>query len=306
MFIEKRISGKDLKYYLVHSYRENKKVHKIRKFLGKNIAQNEIARRRKIAEKIILNEIEEFKIKDFSLKEIENINFDEISKSLKKTKISVTHLSEEEWKKFSELFTYNTNAIEGSELTKKEVKDLLEKDLWPKKSKKDISEAYGVKKAIEYIRETKEHLSIELIKKLHKIIFSNSKDFAGSFRKRGQEVVIKNKNQDIVDYGAPQIKVVSLLKELIEWYEKNKIRYSGVILASIVHNQFESIHPFIDGNGRIGRLLLNNILIKNNLPPVNIQIEKVTEYYQSIRKYKEKGEIKLLIDLILKSWREKR
>ena len=110
-------------------------------------------------------------------------------KAEKKIPLKISHLLEQQWMQFSELFTYNTNAIEGSELNSKEVKEILEEDKWPKeKSKQDIAEAYGVNEAIKYIRETKEELSVELIKKLHLIIFKNSKSFAGQLRKPGEEV----------------------------------------------------------------------------------------------------------------------
>ena len=73
---------------------------------------------------------------------------------------------------FTELFTYSTNAIEGSELNQKEVKEILEENKWPRDIEKgDISETYGVAEAVEHIRKTKEHISIKLIKKLHFIVF---------------------------------------------------------------------------------------------------------------------------------------
>jgi len=79
-----------------------------------------------------------------------------------------------------------------------EVNNLLEKDKWPNKSKEDIAEALGVNEAISYIRTTKEHISIDLIKDIHKIVFRNSKFFAGKFRKKGEEVVVIDSNKNIV------------------------------------------------------------------------------------------------------------
>ncbi|HEA46555.1 MAG TPA: Fic family protein [Candidatus Pacearchaeota archaeon] len=303
MYVEKRKEGNRIKYYLAHSFREGGKVHKIRKFLGKNINEEQLKERLDKAEKIILEEIGLYRIiKDplktpLSEKEIESI------KNLEKNqKLKIRHLSEKQWVTFSELFSYNTNAIEGSEITKKEVKDILEKGKWPKKSKQDIAEIYGVNEAVKFIRKTKEHMSIKFILDLHKIVFKNSKDFAGKFRIKGQEVVVREGHGNIIHFGAPQSRINSLLNELIKWYNKNKSKYPALVLASVVHNQFENIHPFSDGNGRVGRLLLNNILLKNGLPPVNIDLKNQRRYYKSLQEYQKKGNLRPTIDLLIKEY----
>ena len=304
MYVEKRKIGKKIKFYLAHSFREGGKVHKIRKFLGVDLSESKLKERKEKAEDIILEEINQYKIIQDPLqislpkKEIEFV------KQLEsKEKLKVFHLSENQWKLFSELFTYNTNAIEGSELEIWEVKEILEKNKWPKKSKEDIAETYGVNEAVKFIRETKEHLSLELIKQLHKIVFKNSKSFAGDFRKIGEEVVVRNGLGEVIHMGAPQSRVISLLNELIEWYNKNKSKYPALILASVAHNQFENIHPFGDGNGRVGRLLLNNILLKHKFPPVNIDFKNRAEYYQSLQEYEKNHNLKPTIDLILKEYK---
>ena len=305
MYIEKRKEGKGLKYYLSHSFREGNKVHKIRKFLGKNINEQEVKERVEKARKIILEEISQYKIISDPLRiplSEKEINF--IKKLQVSQKLKITPLSEKQWRLFSELFTYDTNAIEGSELNQKEVKEILEKDKWPKKSKEDIAEAYGVNQAIDFVRRAKEHISTEFILELHKIIFKNSKSFAGEFRKKGEEVVVKDGLGNIVHYGAPQSRILGLLKDLIEWYNKNKNKYPALVLAIVVHNQFGNIHPFRDGNGRIGRILLNNILIKNNLAPVNIGFKNRKEYYAALQEYEKNHNIRPTIDLLIKEYKQ--
>jgi len=304
MYVEKRKEGKRVKYYLAHSFREGGKVHKIRKFLGKDINDIQLKERVDKAREIILEEIKQYMVISDPLKvplseaEVKFIEKIEVAQKLK-----IFHLSDKQWDLFSELFTYNTNAIEGSELDQKEVKDILQRDKWPKKSKEDIAETYGVDKAIEHIRETKEHISIELMLELHKIVFKNSKSFAGKFRQKGEEVVVRDGLGNIAHYGAPQSRIIGLLKELIEWYNKNKIRYPTLVLATVIHNQFENIHPFVDGNGRVGRLLLNNILIKNKLPPVNINFKNRKEYYLTLQEYEKNHNIRPTIDLLIKEYK---
>ncbi|MFW5847130.1 MAG: Fic family protein [Nanoarchaeota archaeon] len=305
MHIEKRKKGKKIKYYLSHSYREGSKVHKFRKYLGTDLSEEKLEERRKIAEKLILEEIHKYKIIKDPLKfELNDKEIKEIIKLEKEIPLKISHLSEKNWKLFSEIFTYNTNAIEGSKLNQKEVKDILEEDKWPDKSKEDIAEAYGVEEAIRYIRQTNEHLTINLIKEIHKIVFKNSKSFAGKFRKKGEEVVVQDKSGRIVHEGASQNRINFLLNELIDWYNKNKSKYPAIILGAVVHNQFENIHPFADGNGRVGRILLNNILIKHKLPPINIELKNSQEYYQTLREYDLNKNIKPTIELYLKEYKK--
>lgn len=304
MYLEKRKTKKGIKYYLGHSFREGKKVHKIRKYIGRELDEKTLRDRKEKAEKLIFDEINQYKIiNDPLINPLSDNEIEFIQNIEKNQKLKVFHLSEKQWKLFSEIFTYNTNAIEGSELNSREVKEVLEENKWPKKSKEDIAETYGVNEAIEFIRNTKAHISLKLIKELHKIVFKNSKEFDGEFRKKDEEVVVKNRLGNIVHFGAPQSRVISLLNELIEWYNKNKNKYPGLILASVVHNQFENIHPFKDGNGRVGRLLLNNILLKNEFPPVNIDFKNRGEYYNSLQEYQKNHNLKPTIDLLIKEYK---
>ena len=143
---------------------------------------------------------------------------------------------------------------------------------------------------------------MELIKKIHKIVFRNSKPFAGKLRKKGEEVVVMDSRRNVVHEGAPQARVNHLLNELTEWYENNKSRYPGLILGAVVHNQLENIHPFRDGNGRVGRILLNNILIKHSLPPINIDLKNRIEYYSSLQSYEKNHDLKPTIKLYMKEY----
>ena len=303
MHIERRKVGKRIKYFLSHSYREGKKVHKFRRYLGQDLNQSLLEERKIIAEKLILEEIHKYKIiKDPLQVQLTGEEIAAIRKLESQIPLKISHLSEANWKKFSKIFTYNTNAIEGSKLTQEEVKDLLEKDKWPNKSKEDIAEALGVDEAISYIRNTKEHLSLELIKKIHKIVFRNSKPFAGMLRKKGEEVVVMDRKRNVVHEGAPQARVSHLLRELVEWYKSSINQYPGLILGAVVHNQFENIHPFRDGNGRVGRILLNNIMIKHSLPPINIELKNRIEYYSSLQAYEKNHDLKPTINLYMKEY----
>ena len=92
-------------------------------------------------------------------------------------------------------------------------------------------------------------------------------------------------------------------QELIEWYNNNRKKYPALVLGAVVHNQFENIHPFKDCNGRVGRILLNNMFIKQGLPPINIDFKNRVEYYQSIRAYEFDKNLKPTIELYLKEYK---
>lgn len=303
MHLEKRKVGKIIKYFLAHSYREGQKVHKFRKYLGQD--PKLLAERKKIAEKLILEEIHRYKIIQDPLQiELSKEELSAIKTLEAQIPVKINHLSEKDWKEFSKTFTYNTNAIEGSRLTQQEVNDLIEKDKWPDRSKEDIAESFGVDEALSYIRTIKEDISLELIKKIHRIVFKNSKAFAGKFRKACQDVVVVDNHGKIIHEGASPARIRYLLLELIQWYHQNKNKYSGLILGAVVHNQFENIHPFSDGNGRVGRILLNNILMKHNFPPINIDFKNRAEYYDSLQSYEKDHDLKPTIKLFLKEYHE--
>ncbi|MFH0978342.1 MAG: Fic family protein [Candidatus Woesearchaeota archaeon] len=305
MHVEIRKKGKKTKYYLAHSFREGGKVRKIRKYLGEGISKDQIKEKLQKAEWQIKETLKIYnEIKDPLKNLLTNEELDHLKMLSFDIGLKIQHLSEKDWQRFAEAFTYDTNAIEGSTVTLGEVKNIIEGKEWPRDaSKEDIAETYGVAEAVHYIRQTKEHVSINLIKKLHSIVFANSKHFAGKLRPKGVEVVIRDGRGNIVHQGAPATKITALIRELAGWYEVNKANYHPIILAAVIHNQFESIHPFQDGNGRVGRLLLNNILIKHGLPPVNIELKNRAEYYTSLQEYQSNGNLRPTIDLILKEYK---
>ncbi|MBU1202038.1 MAG: Fic family protein [Nanoarchaeota archaeon] len=295
MYLEKRKSGKNTKYYFVHSFRDqNNKVVKLRRFLGSNLTEKELEKLSKRAKQILEEQIEEMKtnVFDFSLsdKEIKSLN-------KYNDKIEINHFSEEQWQQFTEEFVYNTNAIEGSRVRPEEVSKILEK----KETKSpDEIETKGVAKAIQFIRTTKQDLTINLILKLHKLCFEGSKSFAGKFR--NIEVVIRGRDEQIIHTGTPVKELEKELNLFIKWYKKNKTKFKPLTLAAIIHNQFEDIHPFQDGNGRVGRLLLNFILLKNNYPPINILLEDRAEYYYILQEYQKNNKLRPTLQFLIKQY----
>jgi Fic family protein len=295
MFIEIRKRGNNKKYYLVHSYRVGDKVKRISRYLGSNLSDEKLERLRLKAEKIILEQVKEKSIFEFELSKKEINQYKKLEKPIK-----IEHLQKLNWLRFTENFAYNTNAIEGSTVALDEAKNLIENKEKPQDS--DEIETLGVAKAVEYIRTTKAKLDISLMLKLHSICFEKTKAFAGNLR--NVEVVIRDGQGNVVHRGAPYPVVKEFLTKLTNWYEKHKNKYPPLLLAALVHNEFENIHPFQDGNGRVGRLLLNYVLLKHNYPPINVRFKDRQRYYQVLQIFEKKNDIKPTIKFLISQYKK--
>jgi len=304
MHIEIQKRGQHKRYYLAHSFRQGGKVRKARIYLGTNLDKNRLETLKKKAEGALLSRLDAAKrIPDPFETVLSKSELAGLKALEAKAHIKVAHLSEADWRTFTKAFAYSTNAIEGSSISQKEAAEILESGKWPDKPKEDISETYGVAKAIAFIRKTREHVSVPLILKLHKIVFENSKPFAGKLRAKGVEVVVADGLGNIVHRGAPSSEFRKLLWERARWYKKNAKKYPPIVLAAVVHNQFENVHPFQDGNGRVGRLLLNNILLKHGMPPMNIELGNRHEYYAALQAYEKHYDLRPTMELMLKEYR---
>ena len=305
MHLEIREKNGSRKYYLAHSLRDGGAVRKVRVYLGVNLSPEELKLKMNQAEAELKKRIAEAKaIQDPFITALSPSDMKELETLEARGELRVLHLSELDWDKFKEAFTYDTNAIEGSLLEAKEVEEILRKRRWPEDtSKEEISETYGVAESVDHIRKTSEHVSLKLIQELHRIVFKNSKHFAGKFREKGVEVVVADAYGNVLHKGAPSQQIEVLLKEMIRWYNRNKAKCPPLVLAAVVHNQFEKIHPFQDGNGRVGRLLLNNILLKHYLPPLNIELKNRPQYYAALQAYEKDHNIRPTIELMLKEYK---
>ncbi|MDP2907788.1 MAG: Fic family protein [Nanoarchaeota archaeon] len=250
-------------YYLQHSFRKRGKVVTKEKYLGKTILPD-----LEVAKQVFLEECNKANL--FVL-------FEKIRKGFQK-----------EWNKYPDsikekvkeqiaiAFTYNTNAIEGSTITLEETRELIENGIAPNKSLKDVKETeYHVKVFLEMLKK-REDLDFHIILKWHKELFQNTKpDIAGKLR----DYLVR-----VGDYRAPDWQdVESLMKGFIKFCQNNK-KMNPVELAAKAHYKFEKIHPFGDGNGRVGRLIMNHILWYNKYPMIIIEYQKRKSYYKALRK----------------------
>ena len=183
-------------------------------------------------------------------------------------------------------FTYNSNAIEGNTLTLGET-DLVLKGLTiDKKPLKDHLEVIGHKEAFEYVVQLVEDnipISQKIIKEIHYLVLSDKKDDRGVYRRI--PVRIMGARHEPVQPYLIQPKMEQLLLD----YKDSK-EHTITKLARF-HIEFESIHPFIDGNGRTGRLLVNLEFMKAGFPPIDIKFTDRIEYYRAFDKYHLKDDL---------------
>jgi Fic family protein len=260
----KRRKGKTEYFYLQHSFRKNGKVITKELYLGKQIPENI----KEIKAKLMH---EPYKVLTEKLEKIRE-NFEKEWKRVPKS------AKQKELQEIAIAFTYNTNAIEGSTITLEEARLILEDKVAPTKPIRDIRETESQAAVFLQMLKIEENLSEQLLLRWHENIFRETKpDIAGQFR---------NYAVRVGSYVAPDWKKVEpLIKQLVSFVNESKL--NPVEGAARAHYMFEKVHPFGDGNGRIGRLLLNFILWKNHYPILVIEYKKRKYYYKALEQSEE-------------------
>ncbi|MBP2027112.1 Fic family protein [Acetoanaerobium pronyense] len=193
-------------------------------------------------------------------------------------------------------WTYNTNAIEGNTLTMSETKVVLEGITIGGKTMREHLEVINHKEAILFVEDlisNKESLSEWNIRNLHGLILKGiDNENAGKYRK-----------ENVVIGGAKHIppknfEIEDLMKRLILEYNNEWYKYHPIVRATLLHGEFVKIHPFIDGNGRTSRLLLNFELMKNGYIPIIIKNENRAKYYEVLDEAHTTMNYKPFIDLV--------
>ena len=212
------------------------------------------------------------------------------------TEGEVARLNEE----FLVEFTYNSNAIEGNTLTLRETDMVLRGLTIDQKPLKYHMEAIGHKEAFEYVSSLVgigEPLTERIIKDIHYLVLSDKKDDRGVYRKI--PVRIMGAAHEPVQ---PDLILPKMEQLIVDLNSSNK---NIVTKLARFHIEFESIHPFIDGNGRTGRLLVNLELMKAGYPPIDIKFTDRIKYYQAFDEYHTKGDLSVMEDLFARYLNER-
>jgi fido (protein-threonine AMPylation protein) len=291
VYHEKRNVNGKVQNYLVYNKRNKDSWTKKSKFIGTGkIPQEKVSKLKEEFEKELISSK---KYKHLSKSQIE-----EIESSKQKYNKKIKELDKEEFEAFEKSFftelTYNSNAIEGSSLSLEDTSLVVNENLVPKgKTIREIYETKNHAEAIEFLNNYKGELTESFILKIHSLILKNiSERFAGVYRKTDVKIFgsdVKFPNSSIV----PQ-----LIKNLIYWYNKNKKDYHPFELATLTSMKLVSIHPFIDGNGRVSRLIMNLILKNNSFPWINIYNKQREEYLKATRKANNESYSEIILFLI--------
>jgi Fic family protein len=191
--------------------------------------------------------------------------------------------------------TYNSNAIEGNTLTLQETALVLQGITIDRKPLKDHLEAVGYREAFLYVEELAKQdkpLTDFEIKSIHSLVLANRPEDKGIFRR--VNVRIAGAMTEPVQPYLIEPKIEELLENYKNWAKTMHI----VERVALFHLCFESIHPFIDGNGRTGRLLMNLQLIKEGLPAVNIKYSDRRSYYDAFDEYARNNSADAMTKLI--------
>ncbi len=191
-------------------------------------------------------------------------------------------------------YTYNSNAIEGNTLTLRETDLVLRGLTIDQKPLKDHMEAVGHKEAFDFVSElVKDNVPISesIIKQIHYLVLADKKEDRGVYRR--VPVRIMGAQHEPVQPYLIEPKMEQLLHEFAESTEHI------VTKLARFHIEFEGIHPFIDGNGRTGRLLVNFELMKAGYPPVNIKFTDRIAYYNAFDEYYVKRNLSAMENLFI-------
>lgn len=175
-------------------------------------------------------------------------------------------------------FAYNTASIEGNTINLEEARNLLNDGITPKgKTLREVYDLQNTEKVFfEFLKNYNLDITHRLIVDIHDKLLESIDERKG-YRTANIRVIRSNFE------ASPGTYVKTDMDLLLKWYTKNKDELHPLILAIVFHHKFEKIHPFMDGNGRTGRMIMNYILLKNNLPPTIIHKKRREDYLEAMR-----------------------
>lgn len=301
-YIETIKRGNQNFYFLTQTVRLGKRFKKVRKPLGKGDISKEKLRalagraeqglREKIGEVKAIKRI--IQLDAPALKELDKIKkgYQKIIRKLSPIEYQVIE------KQHLIRFTFNTNAIEGSTVTLKETAHILEDNIAPEgKDLREIHEIENTKKAYDFMKKYKGKVSIKFIKQIHyALTFNILNEQAGRFR----SIQVYMGGSKHKPTSPPEVE--QEMQNLMRWISSHN-KLHPAILAAYTHHFFIAIHPFIDGNGRAGRLLLNFMLMKASFPPVCIHLGERIMYTDYLEKARD-GDASAFVGFIVQKIKE--
>jgi len=282
--IKKNVKGETY-YYVNHSVRLGGRVKTVSYYLGKGpFTQSEIEFLVKEKSQMILLEAEFLKIFSKKLEYEEHIlptSFINIIERLKEINRIMAPFNKSYFEKFEEnlrlRYVHGSTAIEGNTLSLRDAQLILEEDTPAGNTLREMYEVLNYNELFKYLRSYGGDITLKFILMIHQILMKNIDD-ENAGRLRNIDISISGSDYDPTPFPVLEDE----LNNMIEWYKEKKLTMFPVELACQFHQKFVEIHPFIDGNGRVSRELLNFILIRNNYPRLVIPFERRGVYLRCI------------------------
>ena len=285
-------------YKLVHTLRKGKKITHRTKYLGKDLPEKEELKQ---LEEEFLRELREEKYEYLSLEDVESIEHKKEKYNEELGELSLLE-EEERLKEFIIRFTYDSSKLSGVRVTLRQTSLILREGIMPKgfKNLRIVKELENHEKGIMVITKYKGVLNEQFIKKLHKILFTRVDDtIAGKLRSE----LKRNVKIAGTSYVPPNWENLSKeLENFFKWYQTENRKLHPLELAALIHLKLISLQPFVDGNSRLSRLLMNWILWKKGYPLVDIPIEELENYYNVLDKYQIEKNERPFVDYIKRKY----
>lgn len=271
-------------YRLVHNIRKGKRVlHKTR-YIGKSLPTKDRLEQLKDE---FLKDIYGHRYKYLSNEDVKLIekkkteHWKEIKRLSKAEK-------EKALKEFIVRYTYDSSKLAGVDVSLRQTSLILRDKIIPKEIKdlKTVKELENQEKGFVAITKYKGTLNLKFVKKLHKILLSGVDDGAGKTRYE----IKRNVKITGTSYVPPKWgELPKLLGNFFKWYKAENRRLHPIELAALVHLKMIAMQPFVDGNSRLSRLLMNWVLWRKKYPYIDIPVKDLENYYDAIDKYELEG-----------------
>lgn len=255
-------------------------LNKLEKRYKKEIRKSHKTLKNFLDKNLYLEKAEKKKIKkDKYLSKEQQLTINSILLHYKTKFLKLNSLTQKEvFENFILNFSVNSTSIEGNTINLKEASELFSKEKIPKnKTLREVYDLQNTKRAILFLKEESPKINEKLIIKIHDMLLKDIDKRTGF---RTHEIRIFG--QPFKPSPARYIKTD--MKLLVEWYDKNKTKLNPLVLATLFHHKFEKIHPFSDGNGRTGRVLMNHILDLAKYPPTIITKRFRDDYISAMNK----------------------
>lgn len=301
MVTAKKIKVKGNEYWiLIHSVRVGKRIVQKKKYVGKTLPTKA---RLEYMKKEFLANLDGRKYSFLTGEDVKKIEEKKEHYKNELTKMSLT----EKKKKLQEFiirFTYDSSRLSGVDVTLRQTSLILREGFIPKdfKSLKTARELENHEKGMITITNYKGKFDVRFIKKLHTILLSDVDDpIAGKLRNE----LKRNVKIAGTSYVPPKWENLTRdIENFFRWYKSENRKLHPVELASLIHLKIISLQPFVDGNSRLSRLLMNWVLWKRGYPPVDIPIEDIEKYYDALDKYQIEKKERPFINYIKKKYLE--